>query len=93
MIMIYCPTSMSLTAQEELDRALDMDGARIHYVGNDGVDEFVIVEANNFQHTHKVEVALGLSLAYQKSRATLQPTRRRARSSRRSQHVRERKTR
>lgn len=55
MIAVYSPTSLSRELRKELERALDRDGARISFVGTDGEDEYVIVEAETFHHATMVE--------------------------------------
>lgn len=68
MIMIYSPSGLSQNAEKQLEEALERDGARVHYVGNDGTEEFVIVEAPSFEHAKAAGQSLGLKLAFQKSR-------------------------
>lgn len=55
MIAIYSPTAISHELRLDLEQALDRDGARITFVGNDGIEEFVIVEAEEFCYTKLLE--------------------------------------
>lgn len=55
MIAIYSPTAIPHELRSDLEDALDMDMARITFAGNDGAEEFVIVEADEFLHAQKLE--------------------------------------
>lgn len=64
MIMIYSPDSIPRNLEEDLEKALSKDGARITYIGNDGAEEFVIVEAEAFKHTKRLHLAKKLGLVF-----------------------------
>lgn len=55
MIAIYSPTSITKELRIDLENALDRDGARITFVGTDGKEEYVIVEALQFHYTAILE--------------------------------------
>jgi hypothetical protein len=70
MMMIYSPTRLRGDQEEQLEAALARDRARVHYQGNDGDEEYVIVEAAAFTHTEEVGRTLGLTLAMTETRPT-----------------------
>lgn len=55
MIAVYSPTSIAQELRVDLESALDRDEARITFVGTDGKEEYVIVEALQFHHATILE--------------------------------------
>lgn len=81
MWLIYSPTGMTEGQEALLEAALAHDQARIHYQGNDGTDEYVIMQAPSFKHTETVGRSLGLSLALTRGRRRTRRSRQNGNSS------------
>lgn len=62
--MIYSPTGLTCFQVEQLEEALRRDRARIQYQGNDGSEEYVIVEACAFPNTRRLGETLDLPLVW-----------------------------
>lgn len=58
MFAIYSPTSLEEKVEEKIEVALARDRARVAFMGNDGEEAYVIVEATNFKHMELLEQKL-----------------------------------
>jgi hypothetical protein len=62
---LYAAGTVPPEIESELDKALRKDGAHIAWVGNDGSEEYIILEADDFRHTEKLAREKNLKFHFQ----------------------------